>query len=249
MEDPLLRDGNNRLLAGLIVVSLFLHGLLILFLADVYRPQRSSYIELTMEEIPRPVSRDLPTPPMRKAVKQPPAMPPKKIKPQLEPVVRPRPDFETMQPPIVSAAPLVQTAIPPLPEIVAAQEVRKTKPDATTPVVEQRLVPAASAETRPIPDDQLVGKYLAGIRARIERYKRYPLAARRRGQEGEVGLRFILAANGEVMKLEVRKSSGIDSLDRAAINAVRRATPFAKPPVGFVDSTLPMELTIVFKLG
>jgi len=44
-------DDNNRLLTGLIVVSLLLHGLLNFFLPGVYRPQRTSFIELTIEEI------------------------------------------------------------------------------------------------------------------------------------------------------------------------------------------------------
>jgi len=132
---------------------------------------------------------------------------------------------------------------------ITALESRENPMIGTGQETRETALPESSAAARSTPDDQVISNYPASIRAQIEGNKKYPLAARRRGQEGEVGLRFILAANGDVRELGVRKSSGIDSLDRAAIDAVRRTTPFAKPPDGFIDSTLPMKLTIVFKLG
>ena len=251
MAVPLSIDDNDMLLAGMIVISLLLHGLFILFLTDVYRPQRTSYIELTMQKIPRPlnpVSRDLPTPPVQKAIKQPPEMPSKKIRAQLKPVVRPLPNFKTMPPTVVSPAPPAQTAIPPLPEIVSAQEVRKTRPDETTPVVKQRLVPAASFETRPKPDDQSASKYLASIRARIEKHKRYPARAKIRHQEGKVTIRFVLTPSGDTQSLGVSKSSGREILDNAALKAVRDASPFPGMPGGIFKGEIPLALTIVFRL-
>jgi len=50
----------------------------------------------------------------------------------------------------------------------------------------------------------------------------YPQEARRRGYEGEVLLRVEVLANGRVGRLEVKKSSGYEILDRSALSAVKQ---------------------------
>ncbi len=50
----------------------------------------------------------------------------------------------------------------------------------------------------------------------------YPRSARRRGQEGTVLLRVEVLANGRVGEVVVDTSSGYESLDEAAVKAVRR---------------------------
>lgn len=64
------------------------------------------------------------------------------------------------------------------------------------------------------------------VRAWLERYKYYPLSARRRGIEGEVHLAFELAKGGKVDHVAIVRGSGYAVLDRAALNTVRRAQPF-----------------------
>ncbi|EPY01825.1 energy transducer TonB [Magnetospirillum fulvum] len=50
----------------------------------------------------------------------------------------------------------------------------------------------------------------------------YPLSARRRGLEGRVQLRIAIDANGRVETVDVAASSGSETLDDAAVEAVRR---------------------------
>ena len=50
----------------------------------------------------------------------------------------------------------------------------------------------------------------------------YPLVSRRRGEEGEVRLLVRLDNAGKVVSAEVMSSSGFDSLDNAAFEAVRK---------------------------
>jgi protein TonB len=50
----------------------------------------------------------------------------------------------------------------------------------------------------------------------------YPYAARRRGQEGRVVLEVEVLADGGAGAVAVARSSGVASLDRAAVDAVRR---------------------------
>jgi len=92
------------------------------------------------------------------------------------------------------------------------------------------------------------GSYLDMVRLRIESRKRYPEAAKVRSIEGRVTIRFILAPDGSVRDLAVAKASPSKTLDMAALQAVRSAAPFPRPPLDLFKGDLPLELTIVFEL-
>ncbi|MBI2339509.1 MAG: energy transducer TonB [Deltaproteobacteria bacterium] len=64
------------------------------------------------------------------------------------------------------------------------------------------------------------------IRQRIIRAKSYPLAARRRGIEGTVKLRFRIGPDGSLQNVAVVASSGSEILDEEAVATVKRATPY-----------------------
>jgi protein TonB len=81
----------------------------------------------------------------------------------------------------------------------------------------------------------------ASIRAKVERRKAYPEAAK--GAAGKVTLRLAVAANGQLQSVSVAKSSGNAALDQAAVKAVKAAGKFAKAPKGLGASafTLPIS--------
>jgi len=64
------------------------------------------------------------------------------------------------------------------------------------------------------------------IRHHLERYKFYPVSARRRGIEGAVQVGFQLDGKGYAEDVSVLASSGYSLLDRAARETVKRAEPF-----------------------
>jgi protein TonB len=72
---------------------------------------------------------------------------------------------------------------------------------------------------------------VASVRAALERTFSYPPDARRRRWQGRVLLAFTLDADGSLLDLQVRQSSGHDVLDQAAADAIRRAAPFDPPGV------------------
>jgi protein TonB len=92
-----------------------------------------------------------------------------------------------------------------------------------------------------------LGSYLGNARLKIEKAKRYPREARRRGWEGEVVLSFQINRKGEVSQIRLVRSSGYQELDDEGIATIRRASPFLPPPLAD-QNKLEVEIPLVFKL-
>jgi len=75
----------------------------------------------------------------------------------------------------------------------------------------------------------------------------YPSQAVRRGWEGTVLLRVHVLANGKPGEIQIQKGSGRDSLDEAAINAVKRWS-FVPAKQGEVAQDGWVSVPIDFKL-
>jgi periplasmic protein TonB len=71
----------------------------------------------------------------------------------------------------------------------------------------------------------------AWIRDAIQHAIAYPATARRMGWEGKVVVSFQLLSDGSVRDVRVVQGSGHAALDRGAIDAVRKASPFPRSPV------------------
>ena len=69
------------------------------------------------------------------------------------------------------------------------------------------------------------------IRDMIIRRIIYPERAREMGWQGKVKVSFVIASDGFVKDIRILESSGIEILDRNAVETVRRASPFPRPPV------------------
>jgi protein TonB len=72
--------------------------------------------------------------------------------------------------------------------------------------------------------------YLAGVKRQIEALWGYPAEARDRGIGGELFLVFSIAADGHLAGLQLIRGSGVTILDQEALEAIRRAAPFAPFP-------------------
>jgi protein TonB len=59
----------------------------------------------------------------------------------------------------------------------------------------------------------------------------YPATAKKMGWEGKVIVSFIISSEGYARNIMISKSSGHEILDDNAVKAVKRASPFPKPPV------------------
>jgi protein TonB len=90
--------------------------------------------------------------------------------------------------------------------------------------------------------------YFGMVRLKIESCKTYPESAKSRHMEGRVKVQFVITTDGNISSLKVVQHAGHASLSTAALNAVKKAAPFPRPPPGLLKCPLHMEITILFEL-
>jgi len=85
------------------------------------------------------------------------------------------------------------------------------------------------------PPDEDYADYFLKVKKAIEEHWSYPTDAARRGQSGQLVLEFVIHKDGHV-NVELVRSSGIDVLDRYAVNAVKFASPYPALPARLGDA-------------
>ncbi len=154
----------------------------------------------------------------------------------------PRPSAE---PPPVSPKPLPATAQ--VPSTVA--EPSPPAPAAPAPATDEHVLAAGSESAAAF---ERLAELRERLRARIVEHMRarfqYPQLARRRGWQGAVRLRFTVAADGNVSKVELAETSGYSLLDAAALRTAKTLRNVAGIDVALPGHTLLVELTVRYRL-
>ena len=75
-----------------------------------------------------------------------------------------------------------------------------------------------------------INRYLSGFKKQLSRHIAYPDSAKKLGVIGVPTVGFSVLEDGSVSGAVIIKSSGYAALDEAALQAVRQAAPFARPP-------------------
>jgi periplasmic protein TonB len=183
--------------------------------------------------LPPTQSRPLPPPPVAPAVAAPevPTLAPERSEVAREPPP-PKPE-EKPRPP--RRRPQLARLPPP----------RQRPPSSAAPMapVPEPEAPAAPAASAPISGD-----YRTALAAWFERHKQYPEAARERGEEGRVVLRFVVDRSGHVLDHEVVRSSGHPDLDRA-VNGMMRGATLPAFPASMPQQRVEVSITIRFALA
>jgi protein TonB len=167
----------------------------------------------------QPVAETRPTPEVTArapAVETPPAMP---IVEKPAPVESPA-MVASNEPAPVPPSPAVPESIEPAP-VPPAPAINDSP---SPPVQEQAPVIARSLTPRPAKKADY-GWLAESLHRRIVEVRQYPSAARLNGWEGKVVLRVAIRQDGHLDSVSVVKSSGHETLDDAAMEAVRRACP------------------------
>jgi len=120
--------------------------------------------------------------------------------------------------PVAKPAPATKPAPAARPEIAVAQTAAESVLPAIT---ETPRAPAAAAPVAPSRAEPALTPPVFNAAYLRNPPPRYPLAARRSGDEGTVMLRVLVTSEGTAARVELDRSSGSASLDGAALEAVR----------------------------
>jgi len=215
----------NWLLRGFFLISFGVHIFLFLHIARIYESRAISYIELTMHQISKPNFRVIPKPRVRKKIPEVPDT--KNIK--MQKMVIPQIKINTLN---AEDQTYEQIDMPSLPDNVD---------------VSGYAVPALKLEN-PVIQFTSIKEYFEMLNLRVHSFKEYPDFAKSRHIEGKVKIQFVLSGNGTISELKIIKSSRDKSLDTAAIEAIKKASPFPRPPVFLFKTPATLSINIVFEL-
>jgi protein TonB len=134
---------------------------------------------------------------------------------------------------------------PPEPEAeVALPTPEPPKPEAERPVeVKQATAPQAARTPPPS-----VVRWQSQLAAHIDRFKRYPQAARSHGVEGTATVLFTIDHEGHLLRSSIVQSSGSAALDQETLAMLVRAQPMPHPPDQLTDAELTFVVPVRFNI-
>ena len=94
----------------------------------------------------------------------------------------------------------------------------------------------------------LVAEYLREIINIIQRNKKYPSLARKKGEKGRVGIVFTLSHDGKVMDVKVVSPSRYSELNKAAEKLISGLSPFPPFPAGMDENTITLKMEVIYEL-
>ena len=171
--------------------------------------------------------------------------------------------------------PAVEPSPAPDPEVVlpTPQPVTDKKPDEEKPpeeapkqqsadqVVAAPLTmapPRVEAKEEPVPAPPSPGASASAARAQaawekalvshLNRFKRYPDAARARSSQGDVVVQFTIDRMGGIVASRLVRGSGSSALDEEALAVLQRASPLPAPPGHLTGAKLDLTLPIQFRI-
>lgn len=161
---------------------------------------------------PPPPQPDYALPPPEESL----AIPDFKSPPPPPPPKEPPPPKAATPPP--KPLPPTPKPAPPKPAVAAAPHAAPAAPSAP-----QQMVPPVNSAPSPSAAPSIVPGWNVQLAAWLAAHKNYPNAARQRGEEGEVMVRFTVEDNGRVSAVSIDKSSGHADLDAAALHMLQGA--------------------------
>jgi len=230
-------EAGARRFAGLLLFSLALHALVLAWANGPARqlPSAQLLITATLRLVAAPTAASVSPVPATVASQE------NRAPKQLSLPRRPESPAANRSEPVASARPAPQEARQPQPpsehrpEPEAYGAARPTTGDAT---------PAAAR-----PDQQsLLGRYAQQLSRLLASHQEYPRLAAQRGWEGEVRLRLKVARQGNLLSVQVDRSSGYDILDQHALQLVDLASGLPPLPDGLEGSEISVIVPVNYRL-
>lgn len=88
-----------------------------------------------------------------------------------------------------------------------------------------------SASSTESEKNRYLKEHFAYIRDAIMKNLSYPPTARRMGWEGRVVVSFVVNEDGHASDIRIVEGSGFGILDKNAVETIKKASPFPRPPV------------------
>jgi periplasmic protein TonB len=197
----------------------------------------------------------------------PPEPPPDQPVVATEPPPEPEPPPPPIEPPPPVAESPASVVVPPPPPVPPKLAVRpppkpvRPRPERAPPspaAAQSQPAPAAVGAPQtafaptpvpaPVPSSEISPGYRALLSAWLESHKRYPDAARQRGEEGRAVLRFTIDRSGRVLNFAVPQSTGYPDLD-ASIEVMMRGAVLPPFPANMTQPRIDVSVTIRFSLA
>jgi|GEM_PF-367836 len=136
---------------------------------------------------------------------------------------------------------------PPIPKELEQHELWLDIPVIFNPLVmEDAVGEALSKLAVPEPIDTPARRYAMKLQDRLAQNIKYPEREKAMGASGQVMLRLHVARDGKLADAQVAQSSGLPSLDRAAVEAAKRVAPFPPFPAELAQPDLWLDLPVFF---
>jgi protein TonB len=94
----------------------------------------------------------------------------------------------------------------------------------------------------------LLGRYAQQLSRLLASHQEYPRLAAQRGWEGEVRLRLKVARQGNLLSVQVDRSSGHDILDQHALQLVDLANGLPPLPDGLEGNEIQVIVPVNYRL-
>ena len=225
----------NWLLWGLIILSLGIHLLMLVPTKHHNRSRDVSRIELTLKQIASPHQRQVPKPMSR--------LKPFKVPHEQAPAETLDERYAPTKPPAYVRPDPVDsnwlTGKKQLPRIPAVENTGLAEWQAAPETLTGSV--SSGGESGVI----FEMAYTKRVQKQIEAQKEYPKRAQRRNEQGVVVILFSIGNDGDIVSANIIKSSGSRILDRAGIDALKKAAPFEKPPKIPMNIQLPIRFELL----
>lgn len=152
-------------------------------------------------------------------------------------------------PPPKFLPPEVYVPVPIVPLLTLDEPPPTPKAITLPPAPENPIAPTAPLVQTAVPfEGGARDAYVATLFKHLNKFKRYPEAAKLRHEQGVVSLRFTINREGRVLAASITKGSGSKALDAEVLAAVRRADPLPRIPAIFAREELDLVIPVEFVL-
>jgi periplasmic protein TonB len=146
------------------------------------------------------------------------------------------------------------------PEEMAEVALPEPEPPKPQPPVEQReatatpsveLPPSTAAPPTPgaeVKTPAAMIRWQSALAAHLERFKRYPAAARMHHEQGIATVAFTIDRDGHLLRSSIVQSSGSPALDQETLDMLARAQPMPKPPGDTPNLALSFTVPVRFNI-